>query len=63
MSPLTTEPNDGGGFEWRLYSPNELIDLSKSAGFRVLLSCAWFDESMLPAAEYAQMQFVLERAA
>ncbi|HYV99769.1 MAG TPA: class I SAM-dependent methyltransferase [Gemmatimonadaceae bacterium] len=47
-------------FEWRLYDPQEFTALAASAGFRVLLSCAWFTDTMPASAEHGRMQFVLE---
>ncbi len=48
-------------FEWRLYTPAEFQSACAAAGFKVLLSCAWFDEAQPPAPQHARMQFVLER--
>jgi SAM-dependent methyltransferase len=52
----------GDVFEWRLYTPHEFEALCAAAGLRTLLACAWFDASLLPAAEHARMQFVVERS-
>lgn len=48
-------------FEWRLYTPEELSDISATAGLDTLLACAWFTESLPASAEHARMQLVLER--
>jgi len=48
-------------FEWRIYAPAELSEICSSAGFLPILSCALFDDSLEPSADYARMQFVLER--
>jgi len=47
--------------EFRLYTPGEFAELTRAAGLRVSLACAWFSESLAPSAEHARMQFVLER--
>lgn len=56
---------DGGittdTFEWRIYTPDEIRELTSSLGFRCLVACAWFDEQLAPSAEHRRMQFVLER--
>jgi SAM-dependent methyltransferase len=51
----------GDVFEWRLYTPPEFQALCDDLGLHTLLSCAWFDEDMPPAAQHARMQFLLER--
>jgi SAM-dependent methyltransferase len=51
----------GDTFEWRIYTPGELLDITESLGFRCLVSCAWWDEQIAPSADDARMQFVLER--
>ena len=48
-------------FEWQLYSPDEFSAMCRAAGFTVLASCAWFDETLEPGPEHARMQFLLER--
>src|SRR5206468_12969628 len=48
-------------FEWRLYTPAEVVDLASAIGFRCLVSCPWFNEELPPSPEHARMQFVLER--
>ena len=48
-------------FEWRLFTPPEFGRMAERNGFREILRCAWFDESIDPAPEHARMQFVLER--
>jgi len=48
-------------FEWRIFTVEQLEGLAASAGLDVLLRCAWFDERILPSAEHARMQFVLEK--
>lgn len=56
---------DGGmgadAFEWRIYTPDEIRDLTHALGFRCLVACAGFDEQIIPSAEHARMQFVFER--
>jgi len=48
-------------FEWRLYTPDEVVALAAETGFRSLLTCAWCTPGMAPSSEHARMQFVLER--
>jgi SAM-dependent methyltransferase len=56
---------DGGigadTFEWRIYTPDEILDLTHELGFRCLIACARFDEQIIPSGEHARMQFVFER--
>jgi SAM-dependent methyltransferase len=56
--------NGGTGsdtFEWRIYTPHEIRELTSALGFCCLVACAWFDEQIVPSAEHARMQFVFER--
>jgi SAM-dependent methyltransferase len=53
------EPGDT--FEWRLYTPDEILAMASDLGFRCLVACAWCDEQLPPAPDHARMQFVLER--
>ncbi|MFL5807068.1 MAG: class I SAM-dependent methyltransferase [Roseiflexaceae bacterium] len=48
-------------FEWRIYTPEEIRELTAALGFRCLVACAWFNEQLAPSAEHARMQFLLER--
>jgi SAM-dependent methyltransferase len=54
---------DGGAdrdaFEWRLYSPDELVALT--SGLRPLLTCADWDEDVAPDGSAPRYQLVLER--
>jgi SAM-dependent methyltransferase len=56
--------DEGAGsdtFEWRIYTPQEIRDLSSEVGLRCLVACAWFNEQLIPSAEHTRMQFVFER--
>lgn len=55
---------DGRGdmFDWQLYTPEELISLASTCGFRGLLACSDFDEASPPSAEKPRMQLVLEKS-
>jgi len=48
-------------FEWRIFTVEEWEGLAGSAGLEVLMRCAWFDERILPSADHARMQFVLQK--
>jgi len=47
-------------FDWRLYEPEELAQLGRSAGLRLDLVCGQFSESSPRGG--ARMQLVFERA-
>ena len=63
---LTTSLDYGAGiedvFSWQLFTPVELTALARAAGLEDVLTCAAFDESVLPSREHARMQLVFERA-
>ena len=56
---------DGGAeadtFECRIYTPDEIRELTSELGFGCLVACAWFNEQIVPSPEHARMQFVFER--
>jgi SAM-dependent methyltransferase len=59
---LTYEGENGSDtFEWRIYTPDEIRDITRELGFRCLVACARFDEQLSPSPEQARMQFVFER--
>lgn len=49
--------------EWEVYTASELRQLAGEVNLEVLLSCAWFDESIQPSNEHLRMQLLLERTA
>jgi hypothetical protein len=48
-------------FDWRLFTPEELVDAAAAAGFACLLSCARFDEHTPASTAEPAMQMVFER--
>jgi SAM-dependent methyltransferase len=48
-------------FDWHLYTPDELQTIAEQAGFRLVLSCAWFNEDIPASPEHARMQLVFEK--
>jgi len=54
---------DGRGadvFDWRLFTPEELIDAAAAAGFSCLLACSRFDERVPASGAEPAMQMVFE---
>jgi SAM-dependent methyltransferase len=51
----------GDRFEWRLYTPDEIVELADAAGLRATLACADFREGRAPSEESPRMQLVFER--
>lgn len=47
-------------FDWRLYDPDELIDIARDAGFSPVVSCSNFDIDTRPSPALPRMQIVLE---
>lgn len=47
-------------FDWRLYDPDELIDIARDAGFSPVASCSNFDVGTHPSPALPRMQIVLE---
>ena len=47
-------------FDWRLYDPDELIDIARVAGFSSVASCSNFDVGTPPSPALPRMQIVLE---
>lgn len=54
-----TSPPDS--FEWQLYTPEEICALAGGIGFRTLVACTGFDESIPPSPKAPRMQIVLEK--
>jgi SAM-dependent methyltransferase len=54
---------DGGGdrFAWRVFTPEEMVELADSVGLRDVVQCAEFDENVPPSTDRPGMQFVFER--
>ncbi len=48
-------------FEWQVYTPDEIRALTADIGFRPLVVCREFDESLPPDSAVPRMQFVFER--
>jgi len=48
-------------FDWRLYTPEEIITEAAMVGLNPRLWCTDFDESRAPSAESARMQIVFEK--
>jgi SAM-dependent methyltransferase len=48
-------------FDWRLYSPFEIIELAQLYGFHLLHTCTDFEEGTLPAEDRPRVQYVLEK--
>jgi SAM-dependent methyltransferase len=59
---LTYDGRSGDQFDWHLYSEEELVSACRHSGFSLILSCAWFDESVPPGPEHGRMQLLLERS-
>jgi SAM-dependent methyltransferase len=49
-------------FEWQVYTPDEISALAADLGFRPLVVCREFDESLPPDPAVPRMQLVLARA-
>jgi len=54
---------DGTGdrFEWRVFTPDEIAELSVQVGLHEVLRCADFDESISPSPDRPRMQLVFEK--
>lgn len=48
-------------FNWRLYSPFEIIELAALYGFHLLHSCTEFNEKITPSEDHPRVQYVLEK--
>jgi SAM-dependent methyltransferase len=48
-------------FDWQLYTPEEITALAEGIGFRALVACSWYDESVPATPNEARMQLVLEK--
>jgi SAM-dependent methyltransferase len=48
-------------FEWQLYMPDEMRELTERCEFTCLIVCAGFDETMPASADNPRMQMVLEK--
>ena len=54
---------DGGAdrFEWRVFTPREIIDSARSVDLHAIVQCSEFDESRPPSDDRPRMQIVLEK--
>jgi SAM-dependent methyltransferase len=48
-------------FDWRLFTPDEIIALAASHGFQPALQCTGYDEGESPTPDAPRMQFVFEK--
>jgi SAM-dependent methyltransferase len=48
-------------YNWRLYSPFEVVELAELYGFHLLLTCTNFLESAPPSREHPRVQYVMEK--
>jgi hypothetical protein len=48
-------------FDWRLYSPFEIIELAELYGFHLLHTCTNFEENTIPSQDHPRVQYVLEK--
>jgi SAM-dependent methyltransferase len=49
------------GFEWQLFTPEQMKQLADSAGLVLLISCSDFDMTTLPSPTNPRIQFLLQR--
>ncbi|MGI9627410.1 MAG: class I SAM-dependent methyltransferase [Longimicrobiales bacterium] len=47
-------------YDWRVYTPSELMGLASAAGLKTLFACAWFDAEVAPSPEHRRMQMLFE---
>ena len=52
---------EGGAFEWLLYTPDELGAVAEGLGLRTLLACSGFSEQAAADGSTPRFQIVLER--
>ena len=54
---------DGPGdrFDWRVFTPEEIVELARQVGFDAIVRCAEFDESFQPSTDRPRMQLVFEK--
>lgn len=50
------------GFDWQLFTPDQMAALAKSAGLEVVGCCVNFDNAALPHGDNPKMQIVLRRS-
>jgi SAM-dependent methyltransferase len=55
--------DEGGAFEWLLYTPDELSAVAGELGLRTLLACSGFSEQAAADGSTPRFQLVLERPA
>ncbi|MGD8822217.1 MAG: class I SAM-dependent methyltransferase, partial [Anaerolineales bacterium] len=48
-------------YNWRLYSPFEIIELAELYGFHRIHTCTEFDENTTPTEDRPRVQYVLEK--
>ena len=51
----------GDRFAWRVFTPEEIVDLAAPIGLLDVARSSEFDESVPPAADRPRMQFVFEK--
>jgi SAM-dependent methyltransferase len=49
------------GFEWQLFTPEQMEQLAKTVGLQLLTACSGFDTKNLPSPGDPRIQFLLER--
>jgi SAM-dependent methyltransferase len=54
---------DGRGdrFAWRVFTPDEIVELARQVGLNEFLRCADFEESIPPSTDRPRMQLVFEK--
>lgn len=48
------------GFDWRVYTADQLLELARGTRFEAVLIAADFEETVVPNGEFPRMQLVLE---
>lgn len=48
-------------FNWRLYTPNEIVEVAARSGFKALITCTGFNENTPTAPDKPRMQIVFEK--
>lgn len=47
--------------DWEVFTPDQIVQLAADVDLNVLLTCAWFDETIRPGSEHLRMQLLFER--
>jgi SAM-dependent methyltransferase len=62
---LTVELDYGDGrgdrFDWRVFRPDEIDELTRAVGLHAIVMCSEFDESLPPSPDRPRMQIVFEK--